>query len=45
MMTCLSSLSIFMTNKIPSDVKRHHENTKPEGHKIASFFVFFRQAS
>ena len=28
---CHSASSVFMTNEIPSVVKKHHQSTEPEG--------------
>jgi len=30
-----SSLSVFMTNNMPSGVKRHHKSAEPESHQTA----------
>jgi len=35
-----TSLNVFMTNKTPSGVKRHHESTEPKSHQTAKYFPF-----
>jgi len=33
--------SVFVTNKIPSGLEKHHESTEPESTKTAKMFFFF----
>ena len=40
-----SPSSVFMTNKTPSGVRKHHNSTKPGTRKMGEMFFFFRWAS
>ena len=43
--TYRSSLSIFTTNNMPNDTKKHCESTEPESCQIAKMFFFLSSSS